>query len=184
MRIITGRFKGMALFIAPGFGTRPTTSFQREMIFSMIADFEGKRVLDLFAGTGGLGLEALSRGASWVDFVEFSSSAISVLLKNIRKLNCGDECHVHRQRVETFIRRSDQSWDLIFLDPPYDKDLVNPCLIRIMESQMLRDDALVLCEHSSREKLEPSLEKYLLGQKTGKTISLSLLQKPQELPVP
>lgn len=83
MRIISGRFKGATIHSVPGQKTRPTSSFYREMIFSMVADYEGKRVLDLFAGTGSLGLEALSRGSVWVDFVEFASAAIAVLLKNI-----------------------------------------------------------------------------------------------------
>ena len=94
MRIITGKFKGRNLFTVDGRSTRPTTAFNREVVFSMWQDYEGRRILDLFAGTGSFGLEALSRGAVWVDFVEFANPAVSTLLKNISLLGCGELCHV------------------------------------------------------------------------------------------
>jgi len=175
VRIITGRFKGANLMSVEGKTTRPTTSFHREVIFSMYQDYEGKRVLDLYAGTGGLGLEALSRGAAWVDFVEFASSAIAVLLKNIQKLRCADECHIHRRKVEAFLKTTPEPYDLIFMDPPYAKDLVNPTLRQIFASGLLKPDGLVIVEHSSKEAIAEEFQEQLLRHKHGKITSLSLL---------
>lgn len=98
MRIITGIYKGRKLSPVPGKTTRPTTSFNREVIFSVQQDYTGGYVLDLFAGTGSLGLEALSRGAVWVDFVEFAPAAIATLLANISHLGCGESCHLWRKK--------------------------------------------------------------------------------------
>lgn len=175
MRIITGRFKGANLLSVPGRGTRPTTSFQREVIFGMYQDYEGKRVLDLFAGTGGLGLEALSRGAVWVDFVEFASPAIAVLLKNIQKLRCESECHIHRRKVDAFLKTEISPYDVILMDPPYDKNLVNPTLRQILERGALAEDGVIVVEHSGKEPIAEDLQEYVLRSKPGRVTSLSLL---------
>ncbi|MCB5229639.1 MAG: 16S rRNA (guanine(966)-N(2))-methyltransferase RsmD [Candidatus Cloacimonetes bacterium] len=175
MNIISGRYKGAGLYSVPGYNTRPTSSFKREMIFSMYHDYEGKRVLDLFAGTGALGLEALSRGAVWADFVEFANPAIGVLIKNIKKLSCSDSCHVHRRRVEAFIKRATDAWDVIFMDAPYDKNLINPCLKGIYESGMLKPEGVVIVEHSRREPIGKELQPYLIKHKEGKVTCLSIL---------
>lgn len=175
MRVITGRYKGANLLSVPGRGTRPTTSFFREVIFSMHQDYEGKRVLDLFAGTGGLGLEALSRGAAWVDFVEFASPAIAVLLQNIKKLRCGELCHVHRRKVDAFLKGENGPWDLIFMDPPYAKNLINPTLRQIFDGGKLAAGGVIIVEHGGREPIEADLEGYILRAKPGKITSLSLL---------
>lgn len=176
LKIITGRFKGSNLYSVPGFSTRPATSFQREQVFSMIPDFEGKRVLDLFAGTGSYGLEALSRGASWVDFVEFSSPAIAVLLKNIQKLKCGNECHVHRRRTEDYIKKTTAAYDVIIMDPPYNKGLVNLCLQLIFDSQLPHQGLTIIIEHSVKEKLEPLFEQKRTRHKEGKVSAVSILE--------
>ena len=95
MRIITGKYKGQKILGVPGISTRPTTAFNRETIFSMYPHYEGYRVLDLFAGTGAFGLECLSRGAEWVDFVEFATPAIATIRRIIEwrgflcRFSCG-----------------------------------------------------------------------------------------------
>ncbi|MBW6513725.1 MAG: 16S rRNA (guanine(966)-N(2))-methyltransferase RsmD [Candidatus Syntrophosphaera sp.] len=177
MRIITGKYKGRSLFTVDGRTTRPTTSYNREVIFSVYQDYEGKRVLDLFAGTGSFGLEALSRGAVWVDFVEFAAPAISALLKNIGKLGCGESCHVWRKRVEAFLNNASGSWDVIFLDPPYAKNLVNPTLGLIFERSLLAEGGVIIAEHSPREPIALEWEKLVLRSKTGKTSSFTLLSE-------
>ena len=106
MRIITGKYKGRNLLTVDGRTTRPTTAYNRAMIFNVYSDLEGKRVLDLFAGTGFYGLEALSRGAKWVDLVEFATPAVAVILKNVALLGCGDDCHVWRKRADAFLKLS------------------------------------------------------------------------------
>ncbi len=178
MRIITGRYKGRNLFAVDGSTTRPTTSFNRAMVFSVLQHFAGLRVLDLFAGTGSYGLEALSRGAVWVDFVEFASPAISVLLKNIGLLGCEADCHVWRKRAEVYLKTASGPWDLIFLDPPYNKGLINPCLELIFARDLLLPGGLAIAEHSPREPIGPALEGSVLRRKEGKTSCFTLLGNP------
>lgn len=181
MRIITGKYKGTKLFSVDGKTTRPTTDYNRELIFSVYSDYEGKRILDLYAGTGSFGLEALSRGAEYVDFVEFSSKAIGVLLQNIAKLRCGEDCHIHRRRVEQFLKDSSQKWDIIFLDPPYNKDLVNSTLKLIFEGSLLNPDATIIVEHNRHEPVGEAYRPFMLKEKAGKTTSFTLLTNTTEL---
>lgn len=181
MRIITGKYKGRNLFAVPGFTTRPTTAYNREVVFSTWQDYAGKRVLDLFAGTGSFGLEALSRGALWTDFVEFAPPAISVLLKNIALLNCGTDCHVWRKRVNAFLADAEANWDIIFLDPPYAKNLVNPTLRLIFSRGLLSPGGVVIAEHSPSEPPGPEFDPHLLKTKPGKTSAFTLLSaEPRE----
>ena len=175
MRIISGRYKGAAIYSVPGQSTRPTSSFHREMIFSMVEDYEGKKVLDLFAGTGSLGLEALSRGSTWVDFVEFATPAISTLIKNIQKLKCGELCHVHRRKVQTFLTKTSIKYELIFIDPPYNKGLLNPCLLSIFENDLLADGGIIVAEHDVKEKIDELLEQNIIKKKEGKLTEVTLL---------
>lgn len=174
MRIITGKFKGSKLYTVPGQSTRPTTDFNREVIFSMYPDYEGLEVLDLFAGTGSFGLECLSRGAQWVDFVEFASPAIAVLLENIKKLRCVDDCHIYRRRVEQYLATSDKRYDVVFLDPPYNKGLVNRCLELIFAGNILKEEGIVIAEHSPREGIDPKWEAFCADTKPGKITCFSV----------
>ncbi|MCX7727172.1 MAG: 16S rRNA (guanine(966)-N(2))-methyltransferase RsmD [Chitinispirillaceae bacterium] len=175
MRIITGKYKGYALFTVNGATTRPTTDYQREVIFSMYQDFTGQRVLDLFAGTGSFGLECLSRGAKWVDFVEFSNKAISVLIKNVEKLNCGELCHIHRRKVSAFLNSTDNKWDTIFLDPPYNCNLINETISLVYERNLLFSDGILIIEHSPQEVIFPQYKKFLIKQKATKITTISIL---------
>jgi 16S rRNA (guanine966-N2)-methyltransferase len=171
MRIITGKYKGMNLFTVPGYTTRPTTDFQREVIFSMYQEFEGLRVLDLYAGTGSFGLETLSRKAEWVDFVEFSTKAMAILLKNIEKLKCGDNCHVHRKKVAAFLASTDKKWDIIFLDPPYNHDLVNETLRLIKDNDLLNPEGLIIVEHHPKETVDAEFQPFVVNYKQNSRIT-------------
>lgn len=175
MRIITGAYKGRNLALVPGRGTRPTTSFNREMLFSVHQDFQNKRVLDLFAGTGSFGLEALSRGAVWVDFVEFAPPAIGTLLHNIHLLGVGDCCHIWRKRVEAYLKTCTDTYDIIFMDPPYNKNLVNPSLRLIYDRELLNDDGLIVIEHSPKETLDDEFSQKRQSYKSSKSSSFSWL---------
>ena len=176
MRIITGQFKGAKLHTVDGLSTRPTTDFNREMIFSMYPEYEALRVLDLFAGTGSFGLEALSRGAEWVDFVEFATPAIAVLLQNIQKLRCADQCHVYRKRVEQYLKTTREQYDVIFLDPPYNKNLVGKCLESIFNSKLLKTDGIVIVEHSPKEQIAESRQAQITDHKAGKITCFTVLE--------
>ena len=175
MRVITGKYKGRKLFAAEGKTTRPTTDYNRAMIFSVYSDYQGKRVLDLFAGTGSFGLEALSRGAVWADLVEFASPAVAAILKNVTLLGCGEDCHVWRKRAEAFLKATLDTWDVIFLDPPYAKNLLNPTLELIYERSLLNRNGVVIAEHSPREPVSEPHQKLILKSKEGKTTCLKVL---------
>ncbi|HPS38459.1 MAG TPA: 16S rRNA (guanine(966)-N(2))-methyltransferase RsmD [Candidatus Cloacimonadota bacterium] len=171
---MTGKYRGSKLYTVPGQGTRPTSDFNREVIFSKYPDYKDLRVLDLFAGTGSFGLECLSRGAEWVDFVEFANQAIAVLLLNIAKLNCSDQCHIHRRRVEQYLAKADHLYDVIFLDPPYDKGLVEKCLDLIFAGDMLKPEGIVIVEHSAKERIPDRWLPRLIDTRAGKITSFSI----------
>ncbi|MCB5265430.1 MAG: 16S rRNA (guanine(966)-N(2))-methyltransferase RsmD [Candidatus Cloacimonetes bacterium] len=176
IRIIAGIYKKRKLAAVPGHSTRPTTDYNREMIFSTYQDFEGKRVLDLFAGTGALGLEALSRGAIWVDFVEFASPAIATILGNIQILGCGEDCHLYRKKVESYLKTCTQTYDIIFLDPPYDKNMINPTLQSIFEQNLLEPEGVIVVEHSRDEKIKEGFQDWIIQHKSSKSCGFTWLQ--------
>ena len=180
IRVIAGIYKKRKLLAVSGRSTRPTTDYNREMIFGTYQEFEGKIILDLFAGTGAFGLEALSRGAVWVDFVEFANAAIRTILSNIAILGCGDRCHLYRKRVEAFLKDCGDTYDLIFLDPPYDKNLINPTLRTIFERKLLKPLGLVIVEHSRSEKISEDLTGYIQKQKEGKSCCFTWLAEDPE----
>ncbi len=157
MRIITGKFKKANLFAVPGKTARPTTDYIKEVIFSVISSCTEKYILDLYSGSGSLGFETLSRGAIFVDFVDFSDKSIKTMKRNIEKLKCTNDCKIHRKKVSAFINSTDKKFDLIFMDPPYNKDLVNSTIERIIDNELLTENGHIVIEHSPREKL---LEKW------------------------
>lgn len=175
MRIITGKYKGRNLQLVPGISTRPTTAFNREVIFSVHQDYQDCRVLDLFAGTGSLGLETLSRGAKWVDFVEFAPAALATILKNIELLGCGEHCHLWRRKADAFLKSCDETYDVIFLDPPYRKNLVNPTLELIRERHLLNPEGIIMVEHDPQERLLPEFNAFLIREKSSKSSRFSWL---------
>jgi 16S rRNA (guanine966-N2)-methyltransferase len=157
LRVISGRFKGRNLASFEGRRIRPTTDRVREAIFNILTvEWEGKEVLDLFAGTGALGIEALSRGAHRVVFVEHHPHALGVLDRNIKTLNLSGNFEVVRLRVDKgikFIKRRGWKFDISFLDPPYRKDLAESSLRLIDSSDVLKEHGMVVVEHHSNEIL-------------------------------
>ncbi|HEX9965098.1 MAG TPA: 16S rRNA (guanine(966)-N(2))-methyltransferase RsmD [Allosphingosinicella sp.] len=134
MRIIAGRWRGRPLLAPPGSATRPTSDRAREGLFSMLASrlgsFEGIRAADLFAGTGALGLEALSRGAAHCTFIERDRAALATIERNIAKLGAAALSEVRSGAVERSARPR-QPFHLIFMDPPYGEELAQAALDRI-----------------------------------------------------
>jgi 16S rRNA (guanine966-N2)-methyltransferase len=133
VRIIAGQWRGRPLDAPSGNATRPTSDRAREGLFSMLASrlgsFEDLRVADLFAGTGALGLEALSRGAAHCTFVEKDRTALDILRRNIERLGAGARADVRAQAVE-HAPAPPQSYDLVMMDPPYGAGLAQPALDR------------------------------------------------------
>lgn len=156
MRIIAGEFRGRVLKAPKGDGTRPTTDRVRESLMSSIASarggFEGARVLDAFAGSGALGLEALSRGAATACFYERDNSALQVISGNIRSLNL-DPRHARTVRADVLEKpptRQRPAFDLVFLDPPYALAAAESLgmMRALAESGALAPDALIVYEHA------------------------------------
>lgn len=154
MRIIAGKAKGLRLKAPKGYGTRPTAERVKESMFSMIQGFEeGARVLDLFAGTGALGLEALSRGAIWAVFVENHPAAWKALSANIEKSKMKPQAEVIKADVVGFLKYySGEPFDLVFMDPPYGSESGIQVLRLLLERKLLNSQGLVIWERSIKEK--------------------------------
>ncbi len=121
MRVVSGTARGCKLQPVPGMNTRPTTDRVKENVFNLIQDHvRGAEVLDLFAGTGQLGIEALSRGAAHCDFVEHNKTAYGIVSKNVESARVKDKAALHRTEAAEFVSKAGRErYDVIFLDPPY-----------------------------------------------------------------
>lgn len=148
MRVITGLAKGIRLQTPEGETTRPTSERAKEAVFSMIQfEIEGRRVLDLFAGSGQLGIEALSRGAKEATFADFSKAAIQCVRANLKKTGFEANAVVYAGDALSFLRgRPQGKFDLVFLDPPYALGLVPKALSLLCKGNLLLPGALLLCE--------------------------------------
>lgn len=172
MRIITGTARGCRLETLEGDQTRPTSEFVKEAVFSMIQfDLEGRNVLDLFAGSGQMGLEALSRGAAKATLVDHNPAAVNIIKRNAQKTRLYDRCRVLGSEWETFIRGAakKEQFDIVFLDPPYADNLIPKILTRLCEGNMLSDNALVICESSDQEPFAAEGLKQVAHKHYGKT---------------
>jgi 16S rRNA (guanine966-N2)-methyltransferase len=152
MRIVAGEFKGRRLRLPRGAPTRPTADRVREALFSMLGDVAGARVLDLYAGSGALGIEALSRGAASAVFVERDARAAAAIKANLDTV--GAQAKIIRQDALTFIRASEGPYDLVFCDPPYDSGprIAGPLAERL--PALLSDDARIVTESDKRNPIE------------------------------
>lgn len=154
MRVITGTARGKRLQELPGMDTRPTTDRVKEGLFNVIQfQIPGQRVLDLFAGTGQLGIECLSRGAVWCDFVDASEKAAAVVRGNVRTCGMEGRSAVHRTDFERFLHSSREPYGLIFLDPPYQTGLLERALAHIAEIDIVSGNGIIVCESPVEEKL-------------------------------
>lgn len=148
MRIITGVAKGIKLKTLEGDATRPTSERVKEAVFSMIQfDIENRDVLDLFAGSGQLGLEALSRGAKSATFVDRAADAVKIINENISKTKMEASCTVQQSDFLSFLSRVRQKkYDIVFLDPPYALKMYKPALQAMLDSDVLKPTSLIICE--------------------------------------
>ena len=153
MRVITGKAKGIILKTPQGEATRPTADRVKEAIFSMLQfDIEERSVLDLFAGSGQMGIEALSRGASSAVFVDKSKDAIKFIKENITKTNLSDKATVFQSDYVDFIKRNKGlQFDIIIMDPPYALNMYNPALHSLLDANMIKNTSLIVCESGTNE---------------------------------
>ena len=159
MRIITGKARGVKLRTLEGETTRPTAERTKEAVFSMIQfDIEGRRVLDAFAGSGQMGLEALSRGAARAVLIDKNKAAVDVIKKNIELTRMGDSAIALCADISDYLKRMSgkEKYDIVFLDPPYSSDLIENTLNCLIEYKMLANNATVICE--SGQPLESLLK--------------------------
>ena len=157
MRVISGKCKGKKLYSLEGLSLRPTSDRVKEAIFDILQKYPpGQNVLDLFAGTGALGIEALSRGAQRAVFVEGSARSNAVLRRNIEACRLSGQAEVVSREVQAGLKALEErrdSFDLIFLDPPYGKGLACRTLESLSRSHILSVDALIVAQHSPDEDL-------------------------------
>lgn len=156
MRIISGRFKGHRLVSFQADHIRPTTDRVKESVFNILQSyFDGGSVLDLFAGTGNLGIEALSRGAERVESVESNKKSLSILRENLIKLKIQNEIKVHPIDVFSFLKKYEGvAFDIIFIDPPFTKALAHDVMLALAASKAFGPQTWVVIESSDHERLD------------------------------
>ena len=164
MRVVSGICKGRPLKAVPGNTTRPTTDKVKEALFNMIGPyFDGGIGLDLFAGSGGLGLEALSRGLDKVIFIDRESKAIQVIQENIKTCKFEEQAEVYRNDADRALKaliKRDLCFDYIFLDPPYKKQQLVSLLEKMDKHDIVKKDGIVVCEHSFDVELPESMGRF------------------------
>ncbi|MBQ1307503.1 MAG: 16S rRNA (guanine(966)-N(2))-methyltransferase RsmD [Erysipelotrichaceae bacterium] len=151
LRVIAGKYKGRKLIAPAGEHTKPTKDMVKEALFSSLGSLYGKRMLDLFCGSGSIGIEALSRGADAVSFVDNSSEAIGAVRDNLSVL--GEKQSVHNMDVFDYLKSDDTQFDVVFLDPPYHFERARKLFTTLRESGKLNKNALIVYESGSDEKI-------------------------------
>lgn len=175
MRIITGIAKGRKITAPEGMDTRPTSDRVKESLFNIISKkIYGARVLDMFSGTGNLGLEAISRGAEWCTFIEKNNATYKILLENIDNLGFKEKCDLYNRDafdvLEMLGKKSDK-YDIIFLDPPYSKGLVEKAIMGISEKSLMDDEGIIMSEYDENDIIPEDINgiKIYRTEKYGRT---------------
>lgn len=179
MRVITGKARGVSLKTPEGMLTRPTADRVKEALFSIInLDIPGARVLDLFGGTGQLGIEALSRGAESAVFVDAREDACRLIRENLRRTRLEGEGRVVRSDYLDYLRRCREQYRIIFLDPPYAEDFLENALKCITEIDILQSNGIIVTERPLGKELPWDYPGYTRSKdyKYGKTL-LTLYRK-------
>lgn len=159
MRVITGTARGRVLKSLEGEDVRPTTDRVKEAIFSIIQfEVEGSRVLDLFAGSGQLGIEALSRGAAYATFTDMSKDSIDVIKANLISAKLTANCAVLQTEATTFLRNNKSVFDIIFMDPPYSKGILQKTLPLAVDN--ISDGGVIICEHPYGEEMPEQVGRF------------------------
>jgi 16S rRNA (guanine966-N2)-methyltransferase len=196
VRIIAGSFRSRTLQAPAGLATRPTSDRLRETLFNVLAPhIQGASFLDLYAGSGAVGIEALSRGAARVDFIERAPAALKILHDNLEKLGVRAGFHIYTVAVGAFLRRADaaklksqekrEPYEVLFLDPPYDaaeEYVATLGLLGGSAAGLLAADAVVIAEHRRKTRLEDrygALERTRLLEQGDAALSFYAVVRPQ-----
>ncbi len=182
MRIVAGAHRGRALVAPKGHSTRPTADRVRQALFNILEhaawapDLDGARVADLFAGSGALGLEALSRGAASCVFVDRDAGAREAIARNVAALGLGDRCEILDADATRLPKRSPV--DLVFLDPPYTEGLARPAQQALLDSGWLAPQALAVVEVGAKETTPTTSGYTLLDERSWGAAKVLFLQHP------
>lgn len=171
MRIITGSARGKRLLALEGLETRPTADRVKESLFNILQfRLEGRSFLDLFAGSGQIGLEALSRGAKEAVLVEKSQRAAAIVRKNIDAVGFGGKAELVCADFISYLRGTAKQFEIAFLDPPYLQELLEPALIAV--SGKMTASGIIICEHSARETVPERAGDFVKSRtyRYGKTV--------------
>ena len=178
MRIIAGDFRGRSIESVRDLSVRPTTDRAKQTIFDILAnriEFDGLEVLDLFAGSGSLGLEALSRGVKSVTFIDKARTSLEVVEKNVAALGCESQCSIYQADVFWYLKNINRSFDLVFTDPPYKLENIGVLPNAIYDSGIVHNGTYVVMEHSRESIIELNEQKYeILRKAFGQTTVLIL----------
>jgi len=156
MRVIAGQVKGSILKSPRGSKTRPATELVRGAIFSILESMatDWALVLDLYSGSGSLGIEALSRGAGWVDFVEQEPRCCDIIKQNLKKTRFEDNAHIYCCSVAKAISFLDKEYGIILMDPPYSNPSIGNIIEQLANSKLVSDKSIVVVTHSQRRPLK------------------------------
>lgn len=180
MRVIAGMAKGRRLATPKSDKIRPVLDQVKEAVFNILFDVNNLSVLDLFAGTGAMGIEALSRGARYCCFVDNSKEAIRLIGKNIDLCQMAERSYALQMTIGkalALLETQQKRFDLVFVDPPYEKHLVNKTLRRLVLSPALTAEAIVMVEHHPKEPIDETLGLSLTSQRKYGQTRVSFLQK-------
>ena len=185
MRVITGKARGVQLKTPDGLNTRPTTDRVKEALFSIIHfDIPGADVLDLFAGTGQLGIEALSRGAASAVFVDVSNDACMLIKENLKRTKLQINTQVVKAEYMQYLRNCRQKFGIIFLDPPYTEDFLEKSLNFLTEIDILQSGGIIVTERPLGKTLSGDFSGYSRSKdyKYGKVI-LTIFRKNESIDI-
>lgn len=152
MRVITGKAKGHHLKFPKGTKTRPATDMVRGAIFSILENItsDWSQVLDLFSGSGALGIEALSRGAGWVDFVESEPRCCGIIKENLENTKLSAQAHIYCCSVEKSLSFLDKEYNIILMDPPYSNSSIGDFITQLADSRLVGEKTTIVITHSPR----------------------------------
>jgi 16S rRNA (guanine(966)-N(2))-methyltransferase RsmD len=179
MRVITGKARGVQLKTPDGQLTRPTTDRVKEALFSIIQfEIPGAAVLDLFGGTGQLGIEALSRGAKSAVFVDAGEAACKLIKENLRRTKLEEQGRVIRSDYLRFLTTCREKFDIVFLDPPYAEEFLENSLKKLSEIDILQSNGIIVCERPLGKELPAEIPGFTRSKdyKYGTTV-LTLYRK-------
>jgi len=186
VRVIAGIAGGRKISTLPGLDVRPTAEKVKEAIFSSIQfDLEGRRFLDLFAGCGQLGLEALSRGAKKATFSDSSRDAIDIVMRNAKKSKLFDKCRISNCTYDQMIKgiSGKEQYDIIFIDPPYKNGCIADVLDKLCKGDVVAKGAFVICESGSEDVFGGNEElraKFEIQKQARYSISYVTVLRPKE----